>query len=66
LLRQKDADRHCLACDPDRTHLRDVVSATIGHAGHDRTGDAMRTGPTLRELAEREMASSGEALRSQK
>ena len=69
LLRQNEADRHWLACDPARTHLRDVVSAIIGHSADDRSGDARRTGPTLRELAEREAmnpARSDEPLVSRK
>jgi membrane protein len=56
LLRRNESDRQWLACDPDRTHLRDVVSATIGHPAD----DAARTGPTLRELAEREAPRAGE------
>jgi len=53
LLRQRGADRYWLACDPDRTHLRDVVGAAMGHPGDEQTGVVQRTGPTLRELAER-------------
>jgi membrane protein len=53
LLRQSGADRYWLACDPDRTHLRDVVGAAIGHLGAEHISVVERTGPTLREMAER-------------
>ena len=54
LLRQSAADRYWLACDPDRTHLRDVVGAAIGHPGDEQTSVVQRSGPTLRELAQRD------------
>jgi membrane protein len=57
LLRQTDAGGYRLACDPDRTGLRDVVGAIIGRPvdGGATTGPR-RTGPTLHELAERQAA----------
>jgi membrane protein len=54
LLRQNGAERYWLGCDPDRTHLRDVVVAAIGHPGNEQTSVLQRTGPTLRELAQRD------------
>jgi len=60
LLRRVDGDDYRLACDPDRAGLRDVVGAVMGRPD-DRGGRAAgRTGPTLRELAEREAAASRE------
>jgi membrane protein len=52
LLRVSDAG-YRIACDPDRTSLRDVVGAVIGRPGGDHAVAAARRGPTLRELLER-------------
>jgi membrane protein len=55
LLRRADGDDYRLACDPDRTGLRDVVGAVIGRPDDDeRARTDRRIGPTLRELVARE------------
>jgi membrane protein len=54
LLRRKETGALGLACDPDRTSLRDVVNAVIGRPGG---GAGKRTGPTLHELVEKEAVS---------
>jgi membrane protein len=53
LLRVSDAGRCRIACDPDRTSVRDVVGAVIGRPGDDRAVAAARRGPSLRALVER-------------
>jgi membrane protein len=53
LLRQDDDGRYRLACDPERTSLRDVVGALICRPPDRRAATAGRAGATLRELADR-------------
>jgi hypothetical protein len=45
-----------LACDPDRTALRDVVGAIIGGPTEDPAVVARRPGPSLHQLVERRAA----------
>ena len=59
LLRQVDTGGYRLACDPDRTRLRDIVGAVIGRPTDEPTGPG-RTGPSLHELAERYAAADAE------
>jgi membrane protein len=59
LLRQVDSGGYRLACDPDRTRLRDIVGAVIGRPTDEPTGPG-RTGPSLHELAERYAAADAE------
>jgi len=56
MIRRNNGHGFQLACDPDKTGLRDVVSAVIGRPAHER-GEGRRSGPTLRELAEKDDAS---------
>lgn len=61
LLSKTDDDDYRLACDPDRTGLRDVVGAVIGGPEDDRRGrEGRRLGPTLRELLVRESSARAE------
>jgi membrane protein len=56
LLRRNDTGAFGLACDPDRTSLRDIVNAVIGRPAGDPAASGKRTGPTLHELADRQAA----------
>ncbi len=56
-----DAGGFQLACDPDRTSLRDVVSAVIGRPARAPGAGGRRSSPTLRELAEKDDASRARA-----
>jgi membrane protein len=56
LIREAESGEYLLACDPDRTKLRDVVGAVIGHPADERV--PVRTGPSLHELAARQAAAS--------
>ena len=52
LLRRSNAGDFRLACDPDRTSLRDVAGAIIGRPVDDRAVSLARSGRSLRELVE--------------
>lgn len=55
-------DGYRLACDPDRTTLRDVVGALLGHPDDEnRDGQPRRTGATLTELVAKNAASRARA-----
>jgi membrane protein len=57
LLRRTDAGGIQLACDPQRTSLRDVVNAVIGRPPGDDARRGKRPGPTLQELEVKQAAS---------
>jgi membrane protein len=50
LLHEPTTGTYRLACDPDRTGLRDVVGAMIGGPEDARAAGASRRGPSLHEL----------------
>ena len=50
-------DGYRLACDPDRTTLRDLVGALLGRPDENGDGQPRRTGATLSELVEKNAAS---------
>jgi len=52
LLRRSKAGDFRLACDPDRTSIRDVVAVIIGRPADDRSVSLARSGRSLRELVE--------------
>jgi membrane protein len=52
LLREIETVGYRLACDPDRTSMRDVVGAVIGRPVGDPAVATARRGATLRELVE--------------
>jgi membrane protein len=54
-------DGYRLACDPDRTTLRDVVGALLGRPDENHDGQPRRTGATLTELVEKNAASRARA-----
>jgi membrane protein len=54
LLREDAMGGYRIACDPDRTSLRDIVAAIIGRRPGDRAIAAARQGPTLHELVGKE------------
>jgi membrane protein len=56
LLRRNAAGAYRLACDPERTGLRDIVGAIICRPDGDSFKGRERSGPTLHELVERETA----------
>ena len=58
-LRQADTGGYRLACDPDRTSLRDIVGAVIGRPSEEPFAPG-RTGPSLHELAESYAAADAE------
>jgi membrane protein len=53
LLRQADSGAYRLACDPDRTGVRDVVGAILGGPSEKPPGASRRRGPSLHELADK-------------
>ena len=52
LLRRIGAGDYRLACDPDRTSLRDVAGAIIGRPADDRSVSLARSDRSLREVVE--------------
>ena len=54
-------DGYRLACDPDRTTLRDVVGALLGRPDENHDGRPRRTGATLTELVAKYAASRARA-----
>jgi membrane protein len=58
MLRRTDAGDFRLACDPDRTSLRDVAGAIIGRPADDRAVSLARAGRSLREVVESDAALS--------
>jgi membrane protein len=56
LLRQAESGAYRLACDPDRTGVRDVVGAILGGPAEKASGAPARPGPSLHELADKHAA----------
>ena len=52
LVRRTPAGDYRLACDPDRTSVRDVAGAIIGRPADDRSVSLVRSDRSLRELVE--------------